>query len=71
LSVALAVFRTAQIKQPAAEHFLLLDEGMAHLDIDRQLWLWQELSDFSGNIVITGIQSDTPIPECAQHWSLH
>ncbi len=70
LSLALAVFRTSMSVQPHGAHFLLMDEGMTHLDLDRQQWLWQELSQLGGYVVVTGIAQETPVPDHVTQWQL-
>jgi DNA replication and repair protein RecF len=70
LSLALAVFRTCMTLQPHGAHFLLMDEGMVHLDQDRQNWLWQELAQLGGYVVVTGIAQETPIPDQVTLWSM-
>ncbi len=48
LSLALALFRVCVHDQPDVIHFLLLDEGMTHLDEHRTAWLWDELLALAG-----------------------
>ncbi len=48
LSLALALFRVCLKDQPHVIHFLLLDEGMTHLDEHRTAWLWGELLFLAG-----------------------
>ena len=78
LSLALALFRLCLNDQPDVVHFLLLDEGMTHLDEHRAAWLWDELlvlagrdvgsgpGGASGMVVVTGTGGDAPA--CVAHW---
>ena len=69
LSVALAVFRMCLRDQDLAAHFLLLDEGMAHLDSEKSAWLWDELLSLGGYVIVTGTEGILA-PKQVQHWVL-
>lgn len=65
LSLALAVCRTAWTPNPDHQHFFLIDEGLVHLDEERQTWLWEELHRLPYQCVITGNHCPHFIPSSA------
>lgn len=57
LSVTLALLRLSCAQSPDIAHLLLLDEMMAHIDEQKQEWLWQELRALKTHVFLTGLES--------------
>jgi DNA replication and repair protein RecF len=59
LSMTLALLRLSRVHSPDIPHLLLLDEVMAHIDGQKQEWLWQELRALNAYVFLTGLESLT------------
>jgi DNA replication and repair protein RecF len=55
LSVALAALRLSHRASPDAHHFFLADEAMAYLDLEKQDWLWHEMTTIPASCWVTGL----------------
>ena len=57
LSITLALLRLSRTHSPEVPHVLLLDEVMAHVDEEKQEWLWQEMRALKAQVFLTGLES--------------
>ena len=74
VSLALAVCRAAWNPTTDRQHLFLLDEGLVHLDTERQQWLWEELYHLPYQCLISGNHPPSFVPlssEALVLWTPH